>query len=209
MSELDQFSYQQTHDRKLAENISVAATVKVIAFDKTKMTVNVQPLSKHLEHGKYESQPPILQVPVVCLRSGGFIFRPWIKVGDIGVILYIDHDIDSTVSGGKEAEPLTERNHSATDAVFLGAIVSGSYEVPDDLSETCHIIAKEDGTIYVAVTNEKVAVKNNDTTLDLNKDSIDLKTQTFNFEATGDMNIKVSGDFIVNTGGNVNLNEGE
>ncbi len=36
MSELDQLSYQQTHDRKLAESISVTATVKVIAFDKTK-----------------------------------------------------------------------------------------------------------------------------------------------------------------------------
>jgi len=206
MSDFDQFSYQQTHDRKLAESISVAATAKVTAFDKVKMTVNVQPLSKHLEHGKYESQPPILQVPVVCLRSGGFIFRPWIKVGDVGVILYLDHDIDSTVTGGKEAEPLTERNHSATDAVFLGAIVSGSYEVPDELSETCHVIAKEDGSIYVAVTDEKVAVKNGDTTFDLNDDSIDLKTQTINFEASGDMNIKVGGDFTVNTGGNVNFN---
>ena len=206
MSDFDQFSYQQTHDRKLAESISVAATAKVTAFDKVKMTVNVQPLSKHLEHGKYESQPPILQVPVVCLRSGGFIFRPWIKVGDVGVILYLDHDIDSTVTGGKEAEPLTERNHSATDSVFLGAIVSGSYEVPDELSETCHVIAKEDGSIYVAVTDEKVAVKNGDTTFDLNDDSIDLKTQTINFEASGDMNIKVGGDFTVNTGGNVNFN---
>lgn len=206
MSGLNEFSYQQIHDKKLAESICVAATAKVIAFDKKKMTVNVQPLSKHLEHGKYESQPPILRVPVVCLRSGGFVFRPWIKVGDVGVILYLDHDIDSTVTGGKEAEPLTERNHSTTDAVFLGAIVSGSYEVPDKLPETCHVIAKEDGTIYAAVTDEKVAVKNGDTTADINASSIDLKTQTLNFEASGDVNIKAGGDFRVSTGGNAYLN---
>lgn len=76
------------------------------------MTVDVQPLSKHLQNGKYESQPPILSIPVACTRSGGFIIRPWIKAGDVGVVLYLDHDMDSTVSGAKEAQPLTERNHA-------------------------------------------------------------------------------------------------
>ena len=45
----------------------------------------------------------------------------------MGVVLYLDHDMDSTVSGAKEAQPLTERNHATTDAVFVGGIVAGSY----------------------------------------------------------------------------------
>ena len=127
MPNVKPYNYQQIHDRRLAESICVAAVVSVTAFDPAKMTVDVQPLSKHLQNGKYESQPPILSIPVACTRSGGFIIRPWIKAGDVGVVLYLDHDMDSTVSGAKEAQPLTERNHATTDAVFVGGIVAGSY----------------------------------------------------------------------------------
>lgn len=101
MSAINDYEYQQIHDKRLAESICVAATVKVVAFDPAKMTVDVQPLSKHLQNGKYESQPPILGVPVACTRCGGFITRPWIKAGDTGVVVYLDHDMDSTVTGGK------------------------------------------------------------------------------------------------------------
>lgn len=154
----DVYKYQQVHDQKLAESICVAATVKVLAFDKEKMTVNVQPLSKHLEHGKFESQPPILQVPVACTRLGGFIVRPWIKAGDVGLVVYLDHDLDSTVTGGKEADPLTERNHATSDAVFIGGIVSGGYKV-QGLPDEGHVIATEDGSVYVAVTKGKVVIQ--------------------------------------------------
>ena len=196
MSGVNDFSLQQIHDRKLLESINVAATAAVIAFDPEKMTVNVQPLSKRLTHGKYESQPPILKIPVMCLRTGGFIFRPWLKEGDVGIVLYLDHDMDSTVTSGKEAAPQTERNHSATDAIFVGGIVSGEYKVKD-LPEKSHVLAKEDGSIYVAVTEEKVSVKNGDTTADFTDSSIDVKSQTINLTAGSAVNIK---------GGAVNIN---
>ena len=120
LADVNQYNYQRIHDDKLRESICVAATVQVTSFDPAKMTVNVQPLSKHLENGKYESQPPILKVPVALTHCGGFIFRPWIKEGDIGTVVYLDHDMDATVTGGKEAKPLTERNHATTDASLCG-----------------------------------------------------------------------------------------
>ena len=55
MPKVNEYNYQQIHDRKLAESICVAAVVQVMAFDSAKMTVDVQPLSKHLENGSYES----------------------------------------------------------------------------------------------------------------------------------------------------------
>ena len=157
-TEVNGFQYEQTHDQKVRESICVAATVKVIAFDKAKMTVNVQPLSKHLEHGEYESQPPILRVPVMCMRTGGFIVRPWIKVGDVGLVVYLDHDLDSTVSGGKEADPLTERNHSTSDAVFIGGIVAGSYSVPD-IPDEAHVISSEDGGSFIAIAKDYIRIQ--------------------------------------------------
>ena len=147
MSSANLYNYEEIRDRKLAESICVAATVSVLKFDKDKMTVNVQPLSKQLENGKYETPPPILQIPVAVTRIGGFILRPWIEAGDVGVVVYLDHDMDATVTGGKEAKPLTERNHATTDAVFIGGIVSGDYVVKG-LPDKAHVIAREDGEIY-------------------------------------------------------------
>ena len=131
MPNVKPYNYQQIHDRRLAESICVAAVVSVTAFDPAKMTVDVQPLSKHLQNGKYES---------------------------VGVVLYLDHDMDSTVSGGKEAQPLTERNHATTDAVFIGGIVAGSYTVQGLPSEAL-VLAADDGSVYVAVTKGGVQIK--------------------------------------------------
>lgn len=199
MPKVNEYNYQQIHDRKLAESICVAAVVQVMAFDSAKMTVDVQPLSKHLENGSYESQPPILGVPVACTRSGGFIFRPWFKSGDTGVVVYLDHDSDSTVAGGKEAEPITERNHSSSDAIFVGAIVSGSYTVKGIPDESL-ALASEDGKIYVAVEKDKIEFKNEDTTVEIAKESVDVKTKDFTVDATGNVKIKGAGNGV-NIGG--------
>lgn len=160
MSHLNEYKYQKIHDRNLAESVCVAAVVQVTAFNPAKMTVDVQPLSKHLQNGRYESQPPILSIPVAFTRSGGFIIRPWIKAGDTGVVIYLDHDLDSTVAGAKEAKPLTERNHAATDAVFIGGIVAGSYSVSGIPDESL-ALATEDGSVYVAVTRGGVQICGN------------------------------------------------
>lgn len=185
----DAYKLQRIHDSKLAESICVAAVAQVLEFDPKKMTVNVQPLSKQLENGKYESQPPILKIPVAVTHSGGFIFRPWFKPGDTGIIVYLDHDMDATVTGGKEAVPLTERNHATTDAVFVGALVSGSYEVKG-LPEESIALAKDDGTIYVAITKDTVKIKNEDTTADFTATTIDMKTTDVTITASGTVTIK-------------------
>ena len=182
LADVNQYNYQRIHDDRLRESICVAATVQVTSFDPAKMTVNVQPLSKHLENGKYESQPPILKVPVALTHCG------WIKEGDIGTVIYLDHDMDATVTGGKEAKPLTERNHATTDAIFVGALVAGDYTVKG-LPDESICIATEDGNIYVAVTKDKVIVKNSGTTAEFKSDSIDMKTTIVNIKA----DVKVDG----------------
>ena len=118
-----QYRYEQQQQKKAAEAINVAQIVKVTAYDGAKQTVDVQPISKRLEQGTYQSQPPILGVPIVCDRGGGFAKKVAYKAGDIGLVVFCDHDIDNAVSSGTEGEPNTERNHSATDAIFIGGIL--------------------------------------------------------------------------------------
>lgn len=196
MAKLNEYSYQQVHDQKLAESISVAAIVQVTSFDSAKMTVNVQPLSKHLENGNYESQPPILSIPVACTRCGGFLFRPWYKAGDVGVVVYLDHDLDSTVSGGKEAVPLTERNHATSDAVFIGGIVAGSFAV-SGLPDESIALATEDGSIYVAVTKSNIVLNGN---VQVNGNVQIDGSLSATSDATVDGSITATGD-VVSEGG--------
>ena len=157
MSNITAKSYQDAQDKANREAVNVASIVKVMDFDPSTMTVSVQPLSQRLEGGNYVSQPPILGVPVCLTKSGGFIFRPWIKSGDIGAVVYIDHDIDKAISG-QEAPPNTERNHSTSDAVFIGGIVPGGASV-EGLPDDAAVLSSEDGSVYIAITADKIEIK--------------------------------------------------
>jgi hypothetical protein len=188
MADVNKYNYQQVHDSKLKQSISVSAVVKVTSFDKTEMTVNVQPLSKSLENGKFESQPPILKVPVAVTRGGGFVFRPWYTAGDVGVVVYQDHDIDNTVAQGGEAEPSTERNHSTSDAVFIGGIVSGG-ALAGDIPDEGIALSTEDGKTYIIVLKDKVQIKNGGTIAEFTADEINLTAKTVNITGTDAVNI--------------------
>jgi len=160
MRNVDQKRYQDAQDKKNREAVNVAALVRVVSFNPKAMTVTVQPLSKYLEGGTYKSQPPILDVPVTLTKSGGFIIRPWIKAGDVGLVVYVDHDIDRAVATGDEGEPNTERNHSTSDAVFVGAIVPGKNPVIG-LPDEAVVLSTEGGETYIAVMKDKVQIVGN------------------------------------------------
>lgn len=151
MNNVDPKRYQDAQDKKNRQSVNVAALVKVTAFNAATMTVDVQPLSQHLEGGEYQSQPPILGVPCSFTKSGGFIIRPWIAPGDVGLVVYVDHDIDKAVAGGQESKPNTERNHSTSDAVYIGGIVTGNAPV-SGLPDGAAVIGTEDGETYIAIT---------------------------------------------------------
>lgn len=70
-------------------------------------------------------------------------------------MVFCDHDIDNAVSSGTEGEPNTERNHSATDAIFIGGILPGSASnsLPDGYS-----IGTEGGSIYLVVKEDGIEV---------------------------------------------------
>ena len=90
----ESYNVDNQEQKALLENVRVSAMCKVTKFDAATMTVDVQPLSKALDGGVYRTPPPVLGVPVAMIRGGGFFLRPWYKSGDVGVIVYADHDID-------------------------------------------------------------------------------------------------------------------
>ena len=139
-----EYDLRDQERREQAANVRVGALCRVEKFDPAAM--------------RYRTQPQILSVPVALVRGGGFVLRPCYKAGDVGVLLYIDHDIDRIAASGEESEPNTERNHSDEDAVFIGAFVPASNPL-SGLPDNCLVMATEGGGIYVAVKQDKVEIK--------------------------------------------------
>ena len=101
-----EYDLRDQERREQAANVRVGALCRVEKFDPAAMRVDVQPLSKALDAGVYRTQPQILSVPVALVRGGGFVLRPCYKAGDVGVLLYIDHDIDRIAASGEESGQL-------------------------------------------------------------------------------------------------------
>lgn len=72
----------------------------------------------------------------------------------------MDHDIDKIISLGQEMAPDTERNHSTSDAVFIGGLVADSSPI-SGLPDNSAVIATEGGAVYIAVTADKLVLHGN------------------------------------------------
>lgn len=174
-------SVENQERKEQTESVHVSALCRVDSFDPAKMTVNVQPLSKVLNGGVYRTQPPILNVPVSLVRGGGFVYRPWYQAGDVGIVVYLDHDIDRIVAAGQECQPNTERYHSSEDAVFIGAFAAASNPV-NGLPENSLVMGTEGGDIYIAISVGGIAIKGDITLIG-------------NMTATGDVKVSEKGLF--------------
>lgn len=154
------YDLENQERKSLAESIKVGAMCRVEKFDPDAMTVDVQPLSKVLDGGVYRTPPQVIGVPVSLIRGGGFVLRPWYAAGDVGVIVYLDHDIDRIVEAGQECQPNTERNHSGEDAFFIGAFVP-AYKKLTGLPAQSLVMATEGGNVYLAITQSGIEIKGN------------------------------------------------
>ncbi|GHU69647.1 hypothetical protein FACS1894184_13990 [Clostridia bacterium] len=66
------------------------------------------------------------QIPINSPGGGAFTFRQNFKVGDVGTMTYIDHDMDNPYDAGDNSDPSTRRTHQGGDAVFMGKIPAGT-----------------------------------------------------------------------------------
>lgn len=153
-----QYNYENQDKKAAIESVRVGGFCRVEKFDPVRMIVDVQPLSKALDGGVYRTPPQVLGVPVALIRGGGFVLRPWYVAGDVGVLVYMDHDIDRIMASGQECQPNTERNHSDEDAVFVGAFVPAS-NVLKGLPEEALVMATDGGEIYIAIKKDGIKIK--------------------------------------------------
>ena len=112
-------------DAKL-QNLHTAMPGKIVSYDFSKNLAKIQPLIKR----KYRDQPsatnlPIItNVPVMHPRMGKASVRLPIKTGDNGLIIFMERSLDSWIDDGNAVDPLDDRKHSISDAVFYPGMES-------------------------------------------------------------------------------------
>ena len=153
-------AYEDAKQQAEAAGLCVADIVKVLAFDESAMTVDVQPITRYPDEDTFQTKPPVLAVPVSMIYGGGFDVRPLYQAGDIGVVVYLDRDSDAVIAGGAEADPNTERLHSGDDAIFLGGVRTGGNTI-SGLPTGTLCLGTPDGSVYLSVTKTGIDIKGN------------------------------------------------
>ena len=143
-------AYEDAKQQAEAAGLCVADIVKVLAFDESAMTVDVQPITRYPDEDTFQTKPPVLAVPVAMIYGGGFVVRP----------VYQDRDSDAVIAGGAEADPNTERLHSGDDAIFLGGVRTGGNTISGLPSGTL-CLGTPDGSVYLSVTKTGIDIKGN------------------------------------------------
>lgn len=143
-------------DARLAD-VHTAIPAKVVKFDATAQTVDVQPLVKHVYTNVegddiVESYPQIRAVPVQYPRAGGFVLAWPLSVGDPVTILCHEWSLDTYREKGTEDRPHDTRRHSFQGAVALPV---GPYKASDTISETIDALyIGEDGGAVIRIASD-------------------------------------------------------
>ena len=166
-----QTDLQTARVQRIMATLHVAEPSKVVRFDADAMTADVQPLVMREIDGVMATAPQLVAVPVLTLCAADWYIRPWYKPGDVGLLIYCDQDIDTALAG-EVAEPGTNRQHSMSDAVFVGGLwLKGN--VPDGLPDDALVIGT--GSQRVEITRSVISITG---TLRLNGVNLGSHTHT-------------------------------
>ena len=122
--------------RKLLQNTDDMLPARVIAYDRTANTAQVQPLINVLTtDGQQTARAQVAAVPVLQLGGGGFVISFPVETGDLGWIKANDRDVSLFRQFHAASPPNTYRMHSFEDAMFI----------PDTMLQGVTIAAEDEG----------------------------------------------------------------
>ncbi len=159
---------------KHLQNTDDMLPAKVIAFDRAKNRVSVQPLiSVVTTSNTLVSRATIASLPVLQLGGGGFVLSFPIATGDLGWIKASDRDISLFLQSYTESQPNTARKHTFEDALFIPDTMMKGVTLADS-SAVC--IQSLDGTTSITMKNGVISI--NATTINLNGTTVAITAPT-------------------------------
>lgn len=130
--------------------------------DYTKRTCEVQPAIQGRVNNpdgttQFVNLPVLVDVPIVFPSAGGFTLSLPLKANDEVLVVFASRCIDSWWQSGGVGQPMELRLHDLSD----GFAIPGPRSVPTStaLHATNARLTKDDGSVYVELTNDKVNIK--------------------------------------------------
>jgi hypothetical protein len=99
--------------------------------------------------------PPLLDVPIVLPRAGGFVLTMPIKQGDECLVIFNDMCIDAWFSNGGIQNQLEKRRHDLSDAVAVMGLWSQP-NVIKQYSTTAAELRSVDGTASITLSRDEI-----------------------------------------------------
>lgn len=135
---------------KAAQNTDDMLPARVVAFDRARNRVQVQPLIRIVgTNGETLSRAQIIDIPVMQIGGGGFVLLFPLSPGNLGWIKANDRDISLFLQSWQESPPNTFRKHSFSDAVFIPDVMTGWTLSGDDTDRA--VLQSTDGNVRVSL----------------------------------------------------------
>lgn len=139
---------------QFAGDFRVADPATVVSFDSSTQTVTVQPTIQEnwLKNGVPTpvNLPQLINVPLGCIRMGGFSITFPAQPGDEGLVVYADKCIDGWWQSGGIQNQVERRRHDLSDGFFLPMFWSQPRVLPN-YSGTNLEIRTDDGTFKISI----------------------------------------------------------
>lgn len=146
----------------LASEMENKLPCRVVAVRGDRQRVSVKPLIAKIianSDGTFSSisRETIASVPVKAFGAGDMVLSFNIKIGDLGWIDACDRDVSEFLRTYKESTPATMRMYDFNNGVFIPDIMT-NYTISDG-DEGAALLQTRDGSVKVAIHNDKAVVK--------------------------------------------------
>lgn len=168
---------------------------RILSYDATKQRARVQLQIKRrfAPPGEVEQElliAPLLEVPVLFPRAGGYAITFPVAVNDPCLVLFAERDIRGWLENGAAAAPPTARHHDYSD----GVAILGLFPGPNALSPAPSTSAM---AMRNAANTKKIEISSSGIVIDSDSD--------VSVAAGDDVALTPSGDLSVSAGGAVSI----
>jgi|SRR6185437_14890520 len=141
---------------KMLQDVNGMLPARVMAFDRQKNRVQVQPLIAVLTtDGSQVSRAQIASLPVLQIGGGNFMLNFNLKENDLGWILANDRDISLFLQSYSEAKPNTLRKNNFADSLFIPNILVQNYNIASEDLENA-VLQSIDGKVKLSFGTDKI-----------------------------------------------------
>ena len=157
MITLDERNPDADERQRLAEHrqsikTRVAMPGIIESFDADAQTVTVRCATRELLNldgdQSWVDIPPLVDVPIVFPRAGGYVLTMPIKPGDECLVVFADNCIDGWWQSGGVQNQIDFRRHDLSDAIAIPGMWSQPRVLPNYSTDSAQL-RTEDGSAYI------------------------------------------------------------